>query len=121
MVLDALRMREHPQLIPSHGDDGYIRSGSARATVGILWNREQLGSSQCCTFALVTRVKLSVTAWLSILSLQGQAFLQSASLALLSVAQSTVMCGGLAAGLAVCVRGVARGTLTVGDVVSRGH
>ena len=30
------------------------------------------------------------------------------------------MCGGLAAGLAVCVRGVARGTLTVGDVVSGG-
>ena len=51
---------------------------------------------------------------------QAQAFLQSAALALLSVAQSTVMCGGLAAGLAVCVRGVARGTLTVGDVVSSG-
>jgi ABC-type transport system involved in Fe-S cluster assembly fused permease/ATPase subunit len=48
---------------------------------------------------------------------QGQEFLQLAALALLSIAQSTVICGGLAAGLAVCVQGVARGTLTVGDTV----
>ena len=50
---------------------------------------------------------------------QAQEFLQSAALSMLSIAQSTVICAGLSAGLAVCVRGVAQGTLTVGDTVRR--
>lgn len=50
-------------------------------------------------------------------NLQGQEFIQLACLALLNIAQSTVISLGLALGLAVCVRGVAAGELTVGDAV----
>lgn len=48
---------------------------------------------------------------------QGQEFLQLSCLALLNMAQSTVISCGIAAGLAVCIQGVAQGNLTVGDVV----
>ncbi|KAI8474748.1 MAG: ABC transporter type 1, transmembrane domain-containing protein [Monoraphidium minutum] len=48
---------------------------------------------------------------------QAAEYWQMVFLSLLSMVQSSVVWVGMAAGLAVCVRGVARGTLTVGDTV----
>jgi ATP-binding cassette subfamily B (MDR/TAP) protein 6 len=36
---------------------------------------------------------------------------------LLNIAQSVIIVGGIAAGLAVCTQGIAKGSLTVGDAV----
>lgn len=49
--------------------------------------------------------------------LQGAEYWQMAFLSLLSIIQSAVVWGGLAGGLVVCVWGIARGQLTVGDAV----
>ncbi|PSC68384.1 ATP-binding cassette sub-family B member mitochondrial [Micractinium conductrix] len=48
---------------------------------------------------------------------QGQEYLQNAAICLLNIAQSILVFVGLAMGLVVCVRGIVKGALTVGDVV----